>query len=168
VRRLSLPEERDDAGLVPKQTGVEVGLEMPVTELRARLPSGCPARRTGQGKLVLEIYEKTTEPNPGGRSSSWTTQRVSPWLVTIAVPRDVERFEPVCGRELGNAFSELTDPEEQRRNFAAQASPGGGRRRAMPVDATIYEPRVRLPPPGPRDRRDRLVMLLSGAEPSGT
>jgi lysyl-tRNA synthetase class 2 len=48
----------------------------------------------------------------------------------------VERFEPfICGLELGNAFSELNDPLEQRRRFEAQAHlREGGDEEAQVVD----------------------------------
>ena len=71
----------------------------------------------GPGKLILEIYEKTTE------SELWGPvfvcdypQEVSPLAREHrSKPGYVERFEPIIGREIGNAFSELADPDEQRR-----------------------------------------------------
>ena len=80
----------------------------------------------GPGKLVLEIYEKTTEAHalgpgvrdrlPAGGLAAARDHRDEPGMV--------ERFEAiVAGRELANAFSELNDPVEQRARFEAQAAP---------------------------------------------
>jgi len=120
------------------------------------------------GKLVLEIYEKTTEPNLVGPVFVTDYPRdVSPLARTHRDdPSLVERFEPVvCGRELGNAFSELNDPIEQRSRFDAQAA----LREAGDVEAHgIDEDYVRaleygLPPCGGLGIGiDRLVMLLAG------
>ncbi len=51
-------------------------------------------------------------------------------------PGVVERFEPyLCGMEIGNAFSELNDPLEQRRRFEAQLElRGEEREEAQQVD----------------------------------
>jgi lysyl-tRNA synthetase class 2 len=81
-------------------------------------------------------------------------------------PRLVERFEPVVmGMEIGNAYSELTDPVEQRSRFERQ--------RAMGVDAEgvahhpIDEDFLKamgcgMPPMGGVGLGiDRLVMLLT-------
>jgi lysyl-tRNA synthetase class 2 len=170
---LSPPWRRETMlALVAEQTGVEVGLEMPVTELRARAAElEVPIEADwGKGKVILEIYEKTTEPNLWGPVFVMDyPKEVSPLARDHRrSPGMVERFEPVvAGRELGNAFSELTDPEEQRRNFAAQASArAAGDDEAMPVDADyIRALEYGLPPTGGLGIGvDRLVMLLSGAE----
>jgi lysyl-tRNA synthetase class 2 len=82
-------------------------------------------------------------------------------------PEWVERFEfYVGGFELGNAFSELNDPEEQRRRFEqqlAQRERGDSEAHAMDEDyvrALAYG----LPPTaGEGIGIDRLTMVLTGA-----
>ncbi len=50
-------------------------------------------------------------------------------------PRYVERFEAFAiGFEMGNAYSELNDPLEQRERFVEQAAPARRRRRRDRVD----------------------------------
>ncbi|MGA3221839.1 MAG: lysine--tRNA ligase [Acidimicrobiales bacterium] len=158
--------------LVAEQTGFELGLEMPLEELRARAADlAVPLDPDwGKGKIVLEIYEKTTEPNLWGPVFVMDyPKEVSPLARDHrSSPGLVERFEPVvAGRELGNAFSELTDPAEQRHNFEAQAKArAAGDDEAMPVDEDyIRALEYGLPPTGGLGIGvDRLVMLLSGAD----
>jgi lysyl-tRNA synthetase, class II len=122
----------------------------------------------GPGFLIAELYEKLAESaiveptfvcdHPLAISPLARTHRDNPNLV--------ERFEPVvCGRELGNAFSELNDPIEQRRRFEMQAElRAKGDLEASPPD----EPYVRalehgMPPTGGIGVGiDRLVMMLAG------
>jgi lysyl-tRNA synthetase class 2 len=121
----------------------------------------------GPGKLVLEIYEKTTE------AALWGPVFVLDYPKEVSplardhreLPGVVERFEPiVAGRELGNAFTELVDPEEQRRRFEDQArARAGGDDEAMAVDEDYLRAlEYGLPPTGGLGiGMDRLVMLLT-------
>src|SRR5437588_10034239 len=80
-------------------------------------------------------------------------------------PRLVERFEPyIYGWEVGNAFSELNDPLDQRARFEAQMlARAAGDEEAQPLDEA-YVPALEsgLPPCGGLGLGiDRLVMLLT-------
>jgi lysyl-tRNA synthetase, class II len=170
---LAVPWQRATmTDLIEAHAGVAVDIDIPVAELGAVAEKlGVPVEPTwGPGKLILEIYEKTTE------SELWGPVFVLDYPKEVSpLARDhrsrpgyVERFEPiVAGRELGNAFSELIDPDEQRARFEAQAAQrAAGDEEAMAVDEDYLRAlEYGLPPTGGLGLgMDRLVMLLAGAE----
>jgi lysyl-tRNA synthetase class 2 len=164
-RRATLTE------LVAEHAGVEVDVEQPLGELRAVADRvGVVTQDSwGPGKLVLEIYEKTTEPELWGPVFvlDYPTE-VSPLARRHRTrPGLVERFEAiVAGRELANAFSELVDPDEQRDRFEAQARDRrAGDQEAMAVDEDYLRAlEYGLPPTaGLGIGIDRLVMVLADA-----
>jgi len=120
----------------------------------------------GVGKLVLELYEHHVE----GAIVDPTFVTDYPIEVSpLAHPhRDdpfvTERFEVIiCGREYGNCFSELTDPDDQRARMEEQAlARAGGDEDAMAVDeAYLRALELGMPPnAGLGLGVDRLVMLL--------
>jgi lysyl-tRNA synthetase, class II len=158
--------------LIAETAGVEVDLDTPIESLR-KLAADVGAEvddSWGPGKLILEIYEKTTEPRLWGPVFVVDyPKEVSPLARDHrSRPGWVERFEPiVAGRELGNAFSELIDPDEQRARFEDQArARAAGDDEAMGVDEDYVRAlEFGLPPTGGLGIGiDRLVMLLTGSE----
>jgi lysyl-tRNA synthetase class 2 len=155
--------------LIAEHAGVELDLAMGLEQLRAIATSlSVPFEPWyGPGKLILEIYEKTTEAELWGPVFVCDyPQEVSPLArAHRSKPGWVERFEPIiAGRELGNAFSELVDPDDQRRRFEDQERERAlGDDEAMSIDWDYLRAlELGLPPTGGLGLGiDRLVMLYA-------
>lgn len=155
--------------LIEESIGVALDVRQSIDEVR-RVASdhGVEVEEAwGQGKLILEIYEKTTE------AALWGPIFVTDYPEEVSplsrshreMPGVTERFEAiVAGRELCNAFSELTDPDVQRARFEDQVrQKDAGDHEAMPLDEDYLRAmEYGLPPTGGLGiGMDRLVMLLT-------
>ena len=121
------------------------------------------------GKVVLEIYEKLVEPNLFEPTFVLDFPReVSPLARPHRDdPRFTEHFDLViAGIEIGPAYSELTDPIDQRERFSSQAKArAAGDEEAMPVDEDFLKAlEYGMPPTGGLGFGiDRFTMILADA-----
>ena len=113
------------------------------------------------GNLLAELYEMTAEPlmiNPTFIMDF--PRQISPFAKSCPDdPETVERFELfIGGMELANAFTELNDPDEQRRRLEFQAAEQGG----MVDEDFVLALEHGLPPTGGEGIGiDRLIMLIT-------
>ena len=170
---LSTPWKRSSMlDLLNEKIQASISTQTPIEELRKLCENlSVPFKdHYGPGKLILELYEKTTEPELWG--PIFVTdypQEVSPLSRAHRDNPDlVERFEAiVAGRELCNAFSEVVDPDDQRSRFTAQEkNRDAGDEEAMVVDEDYLRAlEYGLPPTGGLGIGiDRLIMLLTDTQ----
>ncbi|MFJ2509667.1 bifunctional lysylphosphatidylglycerol synthetase/lysine--tRNA ligase LysX [Streptomyces griseoviridis] len=172
-------EEHDISGPWPVRTvygalsealGEEIDADTPTAALRALCDrADVPyTADDGHGDIVLEMYERLVEE----RTLLPTFYKDFPTEVSPLTrqhrtdPRLAERWDLVAfGTELGTAYSELTDPVEQRRRLTAQSLlAAGGDPEAMELDEDFLDALACAMPPtgGLGIGVDRLVMFLTG------
>jgi lysyl-tRNA synthetase, class II len=135
-----------------------------IAPLNVQINKGAPL-----GKLIADAFELVAEEH------LWQPTFIYDFPLAISPlskqkrddPDFVERFELyVAGMELGNAFSELNDPEEQRRRFEQQLSERArGNDEAHQMDEDYIRALSYGMPPtaGEGIGIDRLTMILTGS-----
>ncbi|GGU26845.1 bifunctional lysylphosphatidylglycerol synthetase/lysine--tRNA ligase LysX [Streptomyces violascens] len=157
-------------GAVSEALGEEIGADTEEGRLRRLCDrAGVPhAPDSTRGDVVLEMYERLVEE----KTQLPTFYKDFPTEVSPltrqhrADARLAERWDLVAfGTELGTAYSELTDPIEQRRRLTAQSLlAAGGDPEAMEIDEDFLDAlEYAMPPTGGLGIGvDRLVMFLTG------
>jgi len=154
---------------ISERCGIDV-LAHPSRDELAKAMDSKPDPEEGWGKLVDGLLSKEVEPTliqptfvidyPVELSPFAKRHRSEEGLV--------ERWEAfVGGIEISNSFTELNDPDEQRRRFEAQADETArGDEETQPYDETFVASLEQgMPPTGGAGLGiDRLVMILTGAK----
>ncbi len=119
----------------------------------------------GAGRLIDRIYKKTVRPKL--IQPCFLVNHpilVSPLSkASLDDPRIAERFQIVaCGTELGNGYSELNDPVDQRARFEDQMKlRAGGDAEAMPLDEDFLKAlEYGMPPTAGFGVSERLFAIL--------
>lgn len=166
---LTPPWQRADLlGLVSAAVGEEVSLDRDLRPLAERLGLAVEPH-WGPGKVVLEVFEKRVEGTLWGPVFVTDFPReVSPLARPHrSKPGLTEQFDlVVAGMEVGPAYSELTDPDEQRARFEDQQRLlRAGQEEAHPLDEEFLEALEHGMPPagGMGIGVDRVTMLLADA-----
>jgi lysyl-tRNA synthetase class 2 len=154
-----------------KATGIDFLAHSDLGSLReaTRAAGLDPGDAPTWGRLVDDLFSAHVE--PGLIQPTFITDyplELSPLAKRSAEdPRLVERFEPFLGgMEIGNAFSELNDPDDQRARLeATRRDREAGDEEAHPLDEDYLQAlEVGLPPTGGLGVGvDRLVMVLADA-----
>lgn len=124
-----------------------------------------PEENLGKGRLIDLIYKKTVRPNLIQPCFLVGTPiLVSPLAkASVENPEIAQRFQIVaCGTELGNGYSELNDPEEQRKRFEEQMQlREGGDAEAMALDEDFLNAlSYGLPPTAGFGMSERVFAIL--------
>ena len=153
---------------IAEKTGVDI-LAHPSRDALAQAMGVEPDPKAGWGKLVDELLSKQVEPGLIQPTFVYDYPlEMSPFAKRHR--RDdglVERWEAYAGGfEIANAFTELNDPDDQRRRFEQQAEElRRGDSEAQPMDEDYVQALEYGMPPtaGVGLGIDRLVMLMTGA-----
>ena len=153
---------------VSQAAGEEISLERTDLAEVARRHGVEPHASWGPGKIAFELFEHLVEGTLW--EPTWITdlpREVSPLARPHrSVPGLVEHADLIlCGMEIVPAYSELTDPDEQRASFEMQqeARRRGGGEEAHPVDEDFLTALEHgMPPSGGLGLGvDRLLMVLA-------
>ena len=154
---------------VKQYTGVDFSNMSDAEAVAAAKALGCPcdSKKESWGYALYEVFDQKVEEHLVQPTFIYDYPvEVSPLAKkSVKDPRLTERFEFfITNREMGNAFSELNDPIDQKERFMAQVAQreGGDDEAQMMDEDFVTALEYGMPPTGGLGIGiDRLVMLFT-------